>query len=103
MEADWESQRHCAAWQADNSIPIKSLDEQGQGGPDGQRRHLQNVELAGTTGYSEQSCWRNWARLDLRGTQQIQQLVVLRRLLGLSSTSSSNSLGEPDDQSPEFE
>jgi acyl-CoA dehydrogenase len=46
--------------------------------------------LAGTTGYSEDTLLEKWARdskiLDIfEGTQQIQQLVVARRLLGLSS------------------
>ena len=48
------------------------------------------VELAGTVGYSERTLLEKWARdskiLDIfEGTQQIQQLVVARRLLGLSS------------------
>jgi acyl-CoA dehydrogenase len=51
---------------------------------------LKAVELAGTAGYSEQSLLEKWARdskiMDIfEGTQQIQQLVVARRLLGLSS------------------
>ena len=49
-----------------------------------------NKEMAGTTGYSEDVLLEKWARdskiLDIfEGTQQIQQLVVARRLLGLSS------------------
>ena len=52
---------------------------------------LKAVEMAGTTGYSEQTLLEKWARdskiLDIfEGTQQIQLLVVARRLLGLSST-----------------
>jgi acyl-CoA dehydrogenase len=52
---------------------------------------LKAVELAGTTGYSEQTLLEKWARdskiMDIfEGTQQIQQLVVARRLLGLSSS-----------------
>ena len=48
------------------------------------------VELAGSFGYSERSFLEKWARdskiLDIfEGTQQIQQLVVARRVLGLSS------------------
>ena len=44
---------------------------------------LKAVELAGTTGYSEQTLLEKWARdskiLDIfEGTQQIQQLVVAR-------------------------
>jgi acyl-CoA dehydrogenase len=46
--------------------------------------------MAGTGGYSEQTLLEKWARdskiLDIfEGTQQIQLLVVARRLLGLSS------------------
>ena len=51
---------------------------------------LKAVEMAGTTGYSEQSLLEKWARdskiLDIfEGTQQIQQLIVARRVLGLTS------------------
>jgi acyl-CoA dehydrogenase len=52
---------------------------------------LKAVELVGTTGYSEATLLEKWARdskiMDIfEGTQQIQQLVVARRLLGLSSS-----------------
>jgi len=48
------------------------------------------VELAGTLGYSERSFLEKWSRdskiLDIfEGTQQIQQLVIARRILDLSS------------------
>ena len=48
------------------------------------------VELAGSYGYSEHSFLEKWSRdskiLDIfEGTQQIQQLVIARRLLNLSS------------------
>ncbi|HZC09843.1 MAG TPA: acyl-CoA dehydrogenase family protein, partial [Mycobacterium sp.] len=48
-------------------------------------------ELVGTIGYSEETLLEKWARdskiMDIfEGTQQIQQLVVARRLLGLSSS-----------------
>ncbi|MDN6325539.1 MAG: acyl-CoA dehydrogenase family protein, partial [Corynebacterium sp.] len=51
---------------------------------------LRAVELAGTYGYSERSLLEKWSRdskiLDIfEGTQQIQQLVVARRELELSS------------------
>jgi alkylation response protein AidB-like acyl-CoA dehydrogenase len=65
---------------------------EGQGRPGGKkRRHLKAVEIAGTTGYSEETLLEKWARdskiLDIfEGTQQVQQLVVARRLLGLSSS-----------------
>jgi acyl-CoA dehydrogenase len=49
------------------------------------------VELCGATGYAERELLEKWARdskiLDIfEGTQQIQLLVVARRLLGLSSS-----------------
>ena len=52
---------------------------------------LRAVELAGSLGYSEHSLLEKWARdskiLDIfEGTQQIQQLIVARRLLNKSST-----------------
>ena len=51
---------------------------------------LRCVALAGAIGYGEGELLEKWARdvkiLDIfEGTQQIQQLVVARRLLGLSS------------------
>jgi len=51
---------------------------------------LRAVQLAGTFGYSERNLLEKWSRdvkiLDIfEGTQQIQQLVVARRTLGLSS------------------
>jgi acyl-CoA dehydrogenase len=51
---------------------------------------LRCVELAGGAGYSEQELLEKWARdakiLDIfEGTQQVQQLIVARRLLGKTS------------------
>jgi acyl-CoA dehydrogenase len=51
---------------------------------------LRCVELCQAAGYSEQELLEKWARdskiLDIfEGTQQIQLLIVARRLLGLSS------------------
>ena len=51
---------------------------------------LKAVELAGTYGYSERPLLEKWSRdakiLDIfEGTQQIQQLIVARRVLGKSS------------------
>jgi acyl-CoA dehydrogenase len=51
---------------------------------------LRCVELAGSLGYTEDELLEKWARdskiLDIfEGTQQIQQLVIARRVLGLSS------------------
>ncbi len=51
---------------------------------------LKAVELAGSYGYSQRPLLEKWARdskiLDIfEGTQQIQQLIIARRLLGKSS------------------
>ena len=95
MEADWEASYLLtlrAAWQADNNIPNskEASMSKAKAGRMASDVTLKAVELAGTTGYSEQSMLEKWGRdskiLDIfEGTQQIQQLVVARRLLGLSS------------------
>ena len=96
MEADWESAYLLmlrAAWQADNKIPNskEASMSKAKAGRVGSDITLKAVELVGTTGYSETTLLEKWARdskiMDIfEGTQQIQQLVVARRLLGLSST-----------------
>jgi alkylation response protein AidB-like acyl-CoA dehydrogenase len=95
LEADWESGYLLtvrSAWQADNRIPNSKEASMGKAKAArvGSDITLKAVELAGTTGYSERVLLEKWARdskiLDIfEGTQQIQQLVVARRLLGLSS------------------
>jgi acyl-CoA dehydrogenase len=95
MEADWESSYLLtirSAWQADNDIPNSKEASMGKAKSARVASDitLKAVEMAGTTGYSEQALLEKWARdskiLDIfEGTQQIQQLVVARRLLGLSS------------------
>lgn len=95
MESDWEAAYLLslrAAWQADNKIPNskEASMSKAKAGRMGTDVTLKAVELAGTTGYSETTLLEKWARdskiLDIfEGTQQIQQLVVARRLLGLSS------------------
>lgn len=95
MEADWESGYLLtvrSAWQADNGIPNSKEASMGKAKAArvGTDVTLKAVEMAGTTGYSEQTLLEKWARdskiLDIfEGTQQIQQLVVARRLLGMSS------------------
>jgi acyl-CoA dehydrogenase len=95
MEADFEASYLLtvrAAWQADNRIPNskEASMAKAKAGRVGSDITLKAVELAGTTGYSEQTLLEKWARdskiMDIfEGTQQIQQLVVARRLLGLSS------------------
>lgn len=96
MEADWEASYLLslrAAWQADNNIPNskEASISKAKAGRMASDITLKAVELAGTAGYSEQTLLEKWARdskiLDIfEGTQQIQQLVIARRLLGLSSS-----------------
>ncbi|WP_375484318.1 acyl-CoA dehydrogenase family protein [uncultured Mycobacterium sp.] len=96
MEADWEASYLLtlrSAWQADNNIPNSKEASMGKAkaGRVASDITLKAVELAGTTGYSEQTLFEKWARdskiMDIfEGTQQIQQLVVARRLLGMSSS-----------------
>ena len=96
MEADWEAAYQLtlrAAWQADNKIPNskEASMAKAKAGRVGSDVTLKAVELAGTAGYSEEALLEKWARdskiMDIfEGTQQIQQLVVARRLLGLSSS-----------------
>ncbi len=96
LEADWEASYLLtlrSAWQADNRIPNSKEASMGKAkaGRVGSDITLKAVELTGTTGYSEQTLFEKWARdskiMDIfEGTQQIQQLVVARRLLGLSSS-----------------
>ena len=96
MEADWESANLLtlrSAWQADNSIPNSKEASMGKAKAArvGSDITLKAVEMAGTTGYSEQTLLEKWARdskiLDIfEGTQQIQQLAGARRLLGKSSS-----------------
>ncbi|KKB97048.1 acyl-CoA dehydrogenase family protein [Mycolicibacter arupensis] len=95
MEADWESANLLtlrSAWQADNRIPNSKEASMGKAkaGRVATDITLKAVEMAGTLGYSEQTLLEKWSRdskiLDIfEGTQQIQLLVVARRLLGLTS------------------
>ncbi|MCV7279985.1 acyl-CoA dehydrogenase family protein [Mycolicibacterium flavescens] len=95
MESDWEAAYLLmvrSAWQADNAIPNSKEASMGKAkaGRVASDITLKAVELAGTVGYSEATLLEKWARdskiLDIfEGTQQIQLLVVARRLLGLSS------------------
>ncbi|PND50488.1 MULTISPECIES: acyl-CoA dehydrogenase family protein [Rhodococcus] len=95
LEADWEAaylQALRAAWMADNKHPnsLEASISKAKAGRTGTAVTLKAVELAGTYGYSERPLLEKWARdskiLDIfEGTQQIQQLIIARRLLGLSS------------------
>jgi len=95
MEADWEAAYLLtlqAAWMADNGKPnsLQASMAKAKAGRVGNDITLRCVELAGTLGYSEHELLEKWARdskiLDIfEGTQQIQQLIVARRLLGKTS------------------
>jgi acyl-CoA dehydrogenase len=81
-----------AAWEADNRKPnaLEASMAKAKAGRVGSDVTLRCVELAGSVGYSEHELLEKWARdskiLDIfEGTQQIQQLIVARRLLGKSS------------------
>ena len=96
MEADWESAlllTLAAAWMADNREPnsMEASMAKAKAGRVGNDITLRCVELAGTLGYSETEMLEKWSRdskiLDIfEGTQQIQQLIVARRLLNLTSS-----------------
>ena len=96
MESDLEGARLLmlqAAWMADNGKPnsLEASMAKAKAGRVGSDVTLSCVELCGTVGYSEAELLEKWARdskiLDIfEGTQQIQQLIVARRVLGLSST-----------------
>ncbi len=95
LEADYEAAYLLtleAAWMADNSRPnsLQASMAKAKAGRSATEIALRCVELAGSLGYSENSLLEKWARdakiLDIfEGTQQIQQLIVARRLLGKSS------------------
>jgi acyl-CoA dehydrogenase len=81
-----------AAWMADNRRPnsLAASMAKAKAGRVGNDITLRCVELAGSVGYSEHELLEKWARdstiFDIfEGTQQIQRLIVARRLLGLAS------------------
>ena len=96
LEADLEGAQLLmmqAAWMADNRLPnsLEASMAKAKAGRVGSDITLSCVELCGTLGYSETELLEKWARdskiLDIfEGTQQIQQLIVARRVLGLSSS-----------------
>lgn len=96
LEADWEAGRLLtlqAAWMADNRKPnsLEASMAKAKAGRVGSDVTLSCVELCASVGYSEEELLEKWARdskiLDIfEGTQQIQQLIVARRILGLSSS-----------------
>lgn len=95
MEADWEAAYLLtlqAAWMADNAQPnsLQASMAKAKAGRAANDITLRCVELTSTLGYSEHHLLEKWSRdskiLDIfEGTQQIQQLIVARRLLGKTS------------------
>jgi acyl-CoA dehydrogenase len=95
MESDWEGAKLLtmqAAWMADNRKPnsLEASMAKAKAGRVGSDITLSCVELCSSVGYAETELLEKWARdskiLDIfEGTQQIQQLIVARRILGLSS------------------
>ncbi|MFI5608833.1 acyl-CoA dehydrogenase family protein [Amycolatopsis sp. NPDC051903] len=95
LEADYESAYLLtleSAWMADNRKPnsLPASMAKAKAGRTVVEVTLKCVELAGAYGYTEESLLEKWARdakiLDIfEGTQQIQQLIVARRVLGKTS------------------
>lgn len=95
LEADWEAARLLvlrAAWMSDNGEPnsMEASMAKAKAGRVGNAITLRCVELCGVAGYNETQLVEKFARdskiLDIfEGTQQIQQLIVARRLLNKSS------------------
>jgi len=95
MEADYEAARLLslkASWMADNEMPntMEAAACKAKAGRAGNAIALKCVELCGSVGYSEEHLLEKIARdskvIDIfEGTQQIQQLIVARNVLGKSS------------------
>jgi acyl-CoA dehydrogenase len=95
MEADYEAMYLLtlqAAWMADNRQPnsLQASYAKAKAGRSATAITLRCVELAGSIGYAEQELLEKWSRdakiMDIfEGTQQIQQLIIARRLLGKTS------------------
>ncbi|OLT45267.1 acyl-CoA dehydrogenase [Saccharomonospora sp. CUA-673] len=95
LEADFEASYLLtleSAWMADNRKPnsLEASMAKAKAGRSVVDITLRCVELVGSFGYTEESMLEKWSRdskiLDIfEGTQQIQQLIVARRLLGKSS------------------
>ena len=95
MESDYESAYLLtlqAAWMADNGKPnsLQASYAKAKAGRSATSITLRCVELCGTVGYTETELLEKWSRdakiMDIfEGTQQIQQLIIARRLLGKTS------------------
>ena len=96
MEAELEAARLLilkAAWMADNKQPNSTQASmcKAKAGRVGNKITLKCVELCGSLGYGEELLLEKFARdskiLDIfEGTQQIQQLIIARNVLGKSSS-----------------
>lgn len=96
MEAELEAARLLilkAAWMADNKQPNSKQASmcKAKAGRVGNKITLKCVELCGALGYGEEQLLEKFARdskiLDIfEGTQQIQQLIIARNVLGKSSS-----------------
>ncbi|MGB1556715.1 MAG: acyl-CoA dehydrogenase family protein [Oceanococcaceae bacterium] len=95
LEAEWEAARLLtlrAAWMADNGQPnsLQASMAKAKAGRMGTEVTLRCAEICGSLGYGEDELLEKWARdakiLDIfEGTQQIQLLIIARRVLELSS------------------
>ncbi len=96
LQANFEAARLLtmqAAWMADNSKPnsVQASLSKAKAGRSATDIALRCVKLCGSLGLAESELLEKWARdvkiLDLfEGTQQIQQLIIARQLLGKSSS-----------------
>jgi acyl-CoA dehydrogenase len=96
LQANFEAARLLtmqAAWMADNSKPnsVQASLAKAKAGRSATDIALRCVKLCGSLGLAESELLEKWARdvkiLDLfEGTQQIQQLIIARQLLGKSSS-----------------
>ncbi|MCZ6827976.1 MAG: acyl-CoA dehydrogenase family protein [Gammaproteobacteria bacterium] len=96
MEAEWNAARllvQRAAWMADNKMPNSKEASmcKAKAGRMGNAVTLRCVAMCSSLGYGENELLEKFARdskiLDIfEGTQQIQQLIVARRVLGKSSS-----------------
>jgi len=96
LEAEWEASRLLtlkAAWMADNKQPNskEASIAKAKAGRTANEVTLKCIELCGSVGYSEVELLEKWGRdskiLDIfEGTQQIQLLIIARRLLNKSSS-----------------
>ena len=95
LESDWEASWLLtlrAAWMADNKEPnsLEASMSKAKAGRTVTDVTNKAVEIGGTGAYAESELLEKWARdskiLDIfEGTQQIQQLIIARRILGRSS------------------